>query len=72
MLVVGRVITDPEAVVAQLRYPMGIRGIDRVMRGLAQIYHDPELVIITGGPLFREGWMTIAQDPARKSPSNFR
>jgi len=54
-------ITDPDSVVAQLRYPMRVDGLTKVMRGLSRLYDDDRLVIVTDGPLWREGWMTIAR-----------
>ena len=53
-------ITDPSLVVAQFAYPMGVTGLTDVMKGLAKVYRDKDLVIVTDGPLWRPGWMVVA------------
>ena len=53
-------ITDPSLVVARLAYPMGVTGLTGIMKGIAKVYHDEDLVIVTDGPLWRAGWMVVA------------
>lgn len=57
-------ITNPDQVVAKLHYPMRVDGLTKVMKGLAKIYGEG-LVIITGGPLWEDGWMVIATPEER-------
>lgn len=52
-------IEDPDRVVAKLRLPARVDGIDRVVRGLEKMY-GKGLVIVTDGPLFEPGWLVIA------------
>lgn len=54
-------ITNPDLVVAELRYPIRVDGLTKVMRGLCKIYGAADLVIVTDGPLWRDGWMTVAR-----------
>ena len=66
-------ITDPNQVVARLAYPMGIDGLQKVMRGLARVYRDKALVIVTDGPLWKAGWLTIAHpNPETAEPERAR
>lgn len=62
-------IENPERIVAQLRLPARIDGIDKVVGGLESMYGSG-LVIITDGPLWRDGWMVIARGPDAESPDS--
>lgn len=68
----GRICADCRAadpresdVVARFAYPMGLDGIDKVMRNLGRMYRDEDLVIVIDGPAWRDGWMTIAHRSTR-------
>lgn len=57
-------ITDPELVVARLRFPIGLRAFDGLHRVLVDAYGSEDLVLVTDGPLVVQGWLTVARRPA--------